>query len=64
MNNKIKVFVLSLKNSKRTKLIKKRLKDININFKILYGINGKSKTNYKKLEKLCNKKKTKNYIVN
>jgi GR25 family glycosyltransferase involved in LPS biosynthesis len=62
MTTKIKVFVLSLKNSKRTKLIKKRLKDIKINFKILYGINGKKKINYQKLEKLYNKKKTQNYI--
>jgi len=59
MDNKINVFVLSLKKSQRLKILKKRLKDININYKILFGINSNQKKNKKKLEKLNKKKRKK-----
>jgi GR25 family glycosyltransferase involved in LPS biosynthesis len=62
MNNEIKVFVLSLKDSKRIKILRKRLKKIKINFTILFGINGNKKDSHKKLKELYNKKKTENYI--
>jgi GR25 family glycosyltransferase involved in LPS biosynthesis len=62
MNKKIQVFILSLRGSKRLKSLKKRLGKINIKYRILFGINGKLKKNHKKLLKLYNKKKTKNYI--
>jgi hypothetical protein len=52
MDSKINVFVLSLKKSQRLKILKKRLKDIKINYKILFGINGNQKKNHKKLEEL------------
>ena len=35
-----KVFVITLKKSKRTKFIKNRLKYLNIKYKIFYGIDG------------------------
>jgi GR25 family glycosyltransferase involved in LPS biosynthesis len=61
MNNEINVFVLSLKNSKRIKILKKRLKKIQINYTILFGINGNKKKNHKKLRKLYNKEITEKY---
>jgi GR25 family glycosyltransferase involved in LPS biosynthesis len=62
MSNKINVFVLSLNESKRIKILKKRLKEIKINHTVLFGINGNQKKNHKKLRELYNKKKTENYI--
>lgn len=62
MNEKIQIFILSLKGSKRIKNLKKRLKEININYKILFGIDGNLKINHKKLRGLYNKKKTEHYI--
>jgi GR25 family glycosyltransferase involved in LPS biosynthesis len=62
MDSKINVFVLSLKKSQRLKILKKRLKDIKINYKILFGINGNQKKNHKKLEELYNKERTESYI--
>ena len=53
----IPIFVLTLKGSKREKIIKKRLNDCGLNFKFIYGINGKDKKNYTYLEKIYNKKK-------
>lgn len=53
----IPIFVLTLKGSKREKIIKKRLNDCGLNFKFIYGINGKNKKNYTYLEKIYNKKK-------
>ena len=38
---KIKVIIITLKNSVRLNILKERLKDIKINYKIFYGINGK-----------------------
>ncbi len=57
MNNKIPLFVLTIKNSKRESLIKKRLKFLKIKYKIFYAINAKNKNNYKILDKKYNKKK-------
>ena len=62
MNNEIKVFVLSLKGSKRLKILRARLKKIKINFTVLFGVNGNKKETHKKLKELYNKKKTENYI--
>lgn len=62
MNEKIKVFILSLKGSKRIDNLKKRLKKINIDYRILFGINGNLKKNHDKLRKLYNRKRTENYI--
>ena len=53
----IPIFVLTLKGSKREKIIKKRLNDCGLNFKFIYGINGKDKKNYTYLDKIYNKKK-------
>lgn len=62
MNEKIQIFILSLKGSKRIKNLKKRLKEININYRILFGIDGNLKKNHKRLRGLYNKKKTEHYI--
>ena len=62
MSSKIQIFILSLKNSDRIDRLKKRLKILNIKYKILLGINGNNKINHKKLKKIYNKKKTKNFI--
>jgi GR25 family glycosyltransferase involved in LPS biosynthesis len=43
-------------------ILKKRLKEININYRILFGINGNLKKNHKKLSGLYNKRKTEHYI--
>jgi GR25 family glycosyltransferase involved in LPS biosynthesis len=58
----IKVFVISLKQSKRTKKITNRLKSLKINFEIFYGINGHKKQNFLKLLKIYNSSKTESYI--
>jgi hypothetical protein len=62
MDNKIEVFILTLKGSNRIQKLKKRLKEININYRVLFGINGNIKKNQDKLKILYNKKKTENYI--
>lgn len=62
MSNQIKVFILSLKNSKRIKILKRILKKIKIDYTVLIGINGNKKENQKKLRKLYNKEITENYI--
>jgi GR25 family glycosyltransferase involved in LPS biosynthesis len=62
MSSKIQIFILSLKNSDRIDRLKKRLKILNINYRILLGINGSNKTNNKKLKKVYNKKKTISFI--
>ncbi len=58
----IKVFVISLKESNRTKKIIKRLKYLKISYEIFYGINGHKKRNFSKLLSVYEKKKTQNYI--
>jgi GR25 family glycosyltransferase involved in LPS biosynthesis len=62
MNGTIEIFILSLKGSKRINNLKKRLKKINIDYRILFGINGNLKKNHDKLRRLYNKKKTEHYI--
>ena len=47
MSSKIQIFILSLKNSDRIDRLKKRLKILNIKYKILLGINGNNKINHK-----------------
>lgn len=62
MKNKIPLFVLTIKNSKREFLIKKRLKFLKIKYKIFYAIDGKNKKNYKILDKKYNKTKCLNEL--
>ncbi len=56
--NKIPVFVISLKDSKRIDRISNRLNDIKINFKIIYGIDGNKLKKKNKLHFFYDKKKT------
>ena len=62
MSSKIQIFILSLKNSDRIDRLKKRLKILNIDYKILLGIDGNKKINHKKLKKIYNQKKTTSFI--
>ena len=55
---KIKVIIITLKNSVRLNILKERLKDIKINYKIFYGINGKDLAINNKLDLVYSKKKT------
>lgn len=54
----IPVFVLTIKGSKREKIIKKRLQDLKLKYKIIYGINAKLKKNIKLLRRVYNRQKT------
>lgn len=56
--NKIPVFIISLRDSKRIDRITNRLKDIKIDFKIIYGINGNKLEKKNKLHFFYDKKKT------
>lgn len=58
---KISVLVISLKNNKRFFVLKKKLKKLNINYKIINAING-NLYDKKKLKLIYNKKKTENFI--
>lgn len=51
MRENTKVFVITLKKSKRTKFIKNRLKYLNIKYKIFYGVDGQHSKSKKKLIK-------------
>jgi glycosyl transferase family 25 len=55
---RIPVFIISLKNSKRINILKKRFKEVNIKFKIIYGINGKLFLKKKKLHLIYEKNQT------
>lgn len=55
--NKTSVFVLTIKNSRREYLIKKRLNTLGINYKIFYAIDGRNPDNFKILYKKYNRKK-------
>jgi GR25 family glycosyltransferase involved in LPS biosynthesis len=55
---KIPVFVISLKKSPRVNILKKRLKNIKINYKIFNAINGKKLEIEKKLYLIYSKKQT------
>ena len=57
MKQDIKVFVISLKNSKRFHILEKRLKKLKIKFKIINGINGLEFYKKKNLIKYLMKKK-------
>jgi len=58
MKNNIKIIVISLKNSKRISKLKKRLKKINVNYKIIEGIDGKLYKKKNKLNSIYDKKST------
>jgi glycosyl transferase family 25 len=55
------IFIISLKKSNRVNHLKKRLKDIKLNYKIFYGINGNN-LNKKELKFIYSKTKTKKNI--
>jgi glycosyl transferase family 25 len=59
---KIQVFIISLKNSQRIHILKKRLKDIRVNYKIFNGINGINFYKKKKLHLIYSKRLTKKNI--
>lgn len=58
MKDNIKIIVISLKNSKRISKLKKRLRKIKVNYKILEGIDGKLYKKNNKLNSIYNKKNT------
>ena len=53
---KIKVLIISLKNSKRLPYLKKKLNNLKIKFKIIDGINGNYYYKKKKLDKISDEK--------
>jgi hypothetical protein len=57
LKNKIPLFVLTIKNSKREYLIKKRLNFLKINYKIFYAIDARNPKNFKILKKKYDQKK-------
>lgn len=62
LKSKTPVFVLTIKDSKRERLIKKRLNFLRINYKIFYAINGKNKDNFKILSHKYDQKKCLNEL--
>jgi len=62
LKKKLPLFVLTIKNSKREFLIKKRLNFLKIKYKIFYAIDGRNVKNYKILDKHFNKKKCLNEL--
>lgn len=58
MKNNIKIIVISLKNSKRIFKLKKRLKKIKVNYKIIEGVDGKLYKKKNKLISIYDKKST------
>jgi glycosyl transferase family 25 len=62
LKSRIPVFVLTIKNSQRESLIKKRLNFLRINYKIFYAIDGKNKDNFKILRHKYNQKKSLNEL--
>jgi GR25 family glycosyltransferase involved in LPS biosynthesis len=60
--SKTPVFVLTIKNSKREYLIKKRLNSLGVNYKIFYAIDGRNLDNFDVLDKKYNKKKCLNEL--
>ena len=57
MKNEIIVYIISLKNSKRVKKLKARLKKNKIKFKIVEGVNGNNFFKNNRLNKISNEKK-------
>jgi GR25 family glycosyltransferase involved in LPS biosynthesis len=58
MKNKINVIIISLKKSKRISKLKKRLKKIKVNYKIIEGIDGKLYKKNNNLNSIYDKKST------
>ena len=56
------LFLLTIKNSQREFLIRRKLNFLNIKYKVFYAINGNDTKNYKILNKLYNSKKCLNQI--
>ena len=52
MKQDIKLFVISLKNSKRLHILEKRLKKLKIKFKVIDAINGPEYHKNNKLDKI------------
>jgi GR25 family glycosyltransferase involved in LPS biosynthesis len=62
MKKRINVFVLTIKNSHREHIIRKRLNFLKINHKFFYAIDGRSPNNFKILYNKYNKKKCLNIL--
>ena len=60
--NKITILIISLKKSKRIKFLIRRLKELNLKYKIIDGINGKKLNKENKLDKYFDKNLIKNKI--
>ena len=58
MKSNIKIIIISLKKSKRISKLKKRLKEIKVNYKIIEGIDGKLFKKNNKLNSIYDKKIT------
>ncbi len=58
MNKKTKILIISLKNSKRVIFLKKRLKEINLDYKIIDAVNGNEFHKKKRLHLIYNKNQT------
>jgi GR25 family glycosyltransferase involved in LPS biosynthesis len=58
----IPVFVLTLKDSLREKILRKRLNLLDVNYKIFYAINGKEKKNFKILNRFYDSVKSRQTI--
>ena len=56
------VFLLTIKNSKRERLIKSKLNSLKIRYKVFYAINGNDKKNSKILNSFYNSRKCLNEI--
>lgn len=57
MSNKTPVFLVTLKNSKREKIIRKRLNFLKVNYKVFYCIGGENPDKHKLLDSLSTQKK-------
>ena len=57
LKEKIPIFVLTIRGSKREKIIRKRLNKLGLRYKIIYGLNAKIKKNINFLKKIYDKKK-------
>ena len=53
------VFLVTFKDSKRQKTIKKKLNFLKIKYKVFYAIGGENRNNFKTLDQLCDHNKTK-----
>jgi GR25 family glycosyltransferase involved in LPS biosynthesis len=62
MKKKINIFILSLKNSPRLQYLVKKLKKLNLNYKIFYGIEGKNQKEKKIIYSNYNKERVVKYF--